>query len=182
VRHQPAADERPDHECNARPRRPGSDRCPALLAAERRSDHREARGREDRARDPLQPAGDDQRVAVGRRRAQDGREAEAEDAEQEEAPCPEQVAERPSDEQQRAERQQVRVDEPLLEREPSPEISLDRRQRDIDDGRVDEDDDGPEDARDENEAVAGLAGQVFDTRRREEGGGWRSTRSSRSTR
>jgi mannose-6-phosphate isomerase-like protein (cupin superfamily) len=59
----------------------------------------------------------------------------------------------------------------LLKREAASEVALDRRERDVDDGRVDEDDDGPEDASDEDEAVAGLRRQVFDTRRT--GGGAR---------
>ena len=80
--------------------------------------------------------------------------AEADDPDQEQAPRAEQVAERAADQEERAERQQVGVDDPLLQREPAAEVALDRGQRDVHDRRVDEDDDGAEDARDQNETVA----------------------------
>ena len=99
-------------------------------------------------------------------------EPEADDPDQEQPARAEEVAERAADEEQRAERQQVRVDDPLLEREPAAEVVLDRRQRDVDDRRVDEDDDRAEDAGDEDEPVAATrVAQVFDTRRPKGGGG-----------
>ena len=60
-RDEPAADERADHERDPGPGRPGADRGAALLALEGRRDRRERRRGEQRARDPLQRAGDDQR-------------------------------------------------------------------------------------------------------------------------
>ena len=78
----------------------------------------------------------------------------ADDPDQEQAPRAEEVAERAADEQQRAERQQVGVDDPLLQREATAEVALDRRQRDVDDRRVDEDDHRAEDAGDEDQAIA----------------------------
>ena len=75
----------------------------------------------------------------------------------------EEVAERAADEDQRAEREQVRVDDPLLEREPAAEVVLDRGQRDVDDGRVDEHDRRAEDAGDEDQSFARLFAQMLDT-------------------
>ena len=57
----------------------------------------------------------------------------------EDPPLAEDVAQRPADEDQRRERQQVAVGDPLLAREPAAEILLDRRQRDVDDRRVEAD-------------------------------------------
>ena len=74
---EPAADERADHERDARPRRPRADRGAALLAAEGRRDHGEPGRREERAGDALQAARDDQRRAVRRGGAEDRRDAEA---------------------------------------------------------------------------------------------------------
>ena len=70
----------------------------------------------------------------------------------------EQVAERAADQEERAERQQVGVDQPLLEGQAAAEVALDRGQRDVHDRRVDEDDDGAENARDEYETVAADGG------------------------
>ena len=54
-------------------------------------------------------------VPVGRGGAEDRGDAEADDPDQEHAPRPEEVAEGAADEEERAERQQVRVHDPLLE-------------------------------------------------------------------
>ena len=75
----------------------------------------------------------------------------------------EEVAERAADEDQRAEREQVGVDDPLLEREAAAEVALDRRQRDVDDRRVDEHDRRPEDAGDERQPLAHPFAQIADT-------------------
>ena len=54
-------------------------------------------------------------------------------AQQEDALAAEEIAERAADEDQRAEREQVGVDDPLLEHEPAAEIALDRGERDVHD-------------------------------------------------
>ena len=95
---------------------------------------------------PCRRARDDQRRPVRRGRAEDRGDAERDDADQEDPPLPEEVAERAADEDQRAEREQVGVDDPLLEREPAAEVVLDRGQRDVHDRGVDEHDHRPEDA------------------------------------
>ena len=63
-------------------------------------------------------------------------DAEAADADREDPPLAVEVAERAGDEDQRAERQQVGVGHPLLAGEPAAEVVADRRQRDVDHGRV----------------------------------------------
>ena len=120
--------------------------------------------------------------AVRRQRAEHRGDAERRDADHEDAPRAEEIAERAADEEQRAERQQVGVDDPLLEREPAAEVALDRGQRDVDDARVDEDDDRPEDAGDQDEPVAGSPAPGVRYSQTERGWRWRTTRSCRSKR
>jgi hypothetical protein len=85
----------------------------------------------------LQAAEDDERVRVGRERAEDGGDAERRDTEREHPHLAEDVAERASDEDQRAQRQQVGIDDPLLCRQPAAEVPLNGRQGDVDDRHVD---------------------------------------------
>ena len=61
------------------------------------------------------------------------------------------VAERAAGQIQRREHQRVREDDPLLAGEAGVEVLLDRGQREVQDGRVDERDRGPGDGRDEDE-------------------------------
>ena len=127
-------------------------------------------GVEHRARDALQAPRDDEHRSVRCGGAEHRGHAERGDPDDEQASRPEQIAERPTDEEQRAERQEIRVDDPLLQREAAAEIALNRRQRDVDDARVDEDDDRPENAGDQHQPVARVGRQVFDTRRPKEAG------------
>ena len=66
---------------------------------------------------------------------------------------PKHVAERPADEDERAERQQVAVGDPLLAGQPAAEIALDRRQRDVDDRRVEARDEGAHDRRQQHQPL-----------------------------
>ena len=66
---------------------------------------------------------------------------------------PEHVPERPAEQQQRRQRQQVSLDYPLLLGEAAVQARPDRRQRDVDDRLVEEHDPRPEDARDEDSAL-----------------------------
>ena len=75
--------------------------------------------------------------------------AERRRAEREHPPLAVDVAQRPSDQDQRAERQKVRVRHPLLRLQAAAEVTLDRRQRHVDDRPVDRRDPGTEDCRDE---------------------------------
>ena len=162
---EPAAAERPDHERDAGPGRPGADRGAAFLAAERRRDHGQAGRGEDRPRGALQAAREDQRGAVGRGGAEDRGEPERRDPDQEEPPGAEEVTERAADEQQRAEGEEVGIDDPLLQREPAAEVVLDGRQRHVHDRGVDEHDHRTEDAGHEDQAIASFGRQALDLRR-----------------
>ena len=102
---------------------------------------------------PCSPRARISSVAVGAGGAQQRGDAEPHDPEREHALAPVDVPERAADQQQRAQREQVGVDDPLLVGEPDPEIGADLRQRHLDDGAVHEDDDGAEDARDQREAL-----------------------------
>jgi type IV secretory pathway VirB10-like protein len=59
--------------------------------------------------------------------------AKGTDTEREHAPPAVDVAERPADQNQRAERQQIRVRDPLLRLQAAAEIVLNRRECDVDD-------------------------------------------------
>ena len=65
------------------------------------------------------------------------------DADREHAPLAVQVAERAADQDQRAEREQVGVGDPLLTGEPAAEVGADGRQRDVHGGRVEPRDEPP---------------------------------------
>jgi hypothetical protein len=135
-----AATERADDEGDAGPCRPGADRRAALVTRERRGDQCEARGHEQRARRALERPRCDQQLGARRHRAEQRRGAEQCQSRREDAPPPEDVPERSPDEQQRAEREQVGLDDPLLLDESGVEIVRDRRQRDVDDRAVEEHD------------------------------------------
>jgi hypothetical protein len=150
---QQAAPERPDHRRDPGPRRPRPDRRAALLGRERRADDGQRGGDEQRARDPLQRARRHQQLRGRRERAQHRGDAEPRQPDGEDQPPAEQVAERAADQQQRAERQEVGLDDPLLRGEASFEVVADRRQRHVDYRAVGEDDHRGEDAGDQREAL-----------------------------
>ena len=77
--------------------------------------------------------------------------AEPGDAEPEDPHLAEDVPERPADEDERAEREQIGVDDPLLGGEPAAQIVLNRRQSDVYDRSVDEDDRRAQDRRDQRQ-------------------------------
>ena len=81
-------------------------------------------------------------------------DAEAGDADREDPPLAEEVAERPADEDERPEREQVGVRDPLLAGQPAAEVLLDRRQRDVDHGRVQPGDERAHDRGHQREALA----------------------------
>ncbi len=80
-------------------------------------------------------------------------DAEARNTEREYPPLAEQVPERPPDQDQRAERQQVAVDDPLLRRQAAAERALDRRQRDVHHRAVEQHDARAHDAGDQRQAL-----------------------------
>src|SRR5262249_28587281 len=162
-RDEPAADERADEERDPGPGGPGPDRGAALLALEEHRDRCEGRGREQRSGHALGRARGDQRALVPRDRAQHRRDCERDDPDHEHPPLPEEVPERPADKDQRAQREQARVDSPLLEREAAAEVALHRGQRDVHDGRAAEQDRRPEDAGRERQPLAHPYAQIADT-------------------
>src|SRR5262249_54014115 len=100
------------------------------------------------------------RALVPGERAEDGGDGERDHADREDPPLPEEVAERPSDQDQRAQREEGGVGDPLLQREPAAEVVLDRGQGHVDDRRGDENDRRPEDAADEHQALAHPSAQI----------------------
>ena len=76
------------------------------------------------------------------------------DAEREHAPLAEDVAERAADQDQRAERQQVGVRDPLLAGEAAAEVVADRGQRDVDRRRVEARDERSHDRREQRQLLA----------------------------
>jgi len=136
-----------------RPRRPAADRRRALVLLEGVHDQRQRARHEQRPGDALQRARADQRSRVGCRGAQKRRDAEPRDPCREDPPPPEEVAERSADQQERAEREQVGVDDPLLRREAAVEVSADRRQRDVHERAVEEHGRGAEDAREQRQLL-----------------------------
>ena len=81
----------------------------------------------------------DQQLLRGGEAARERSQREEPDPAQEEPPVPEEVAEPAAEEEEAAEREQVRVHDPGERRLAEPQIRLDRRQRDADDGDVEDD-------------------------------------------
>ena len=111
-----------------------------------------------RARAPIRNS------TVGRDRAERRGGAEGDQPDDEHPPPAELVAERAADQEQRDQRQHVGLDDPLLAGEAGVEVVADRRQGDVDDGRVEEDDRRAEDRRDQGQAL--LAGHPSESRQR----------------
>ena len=82
------------------------------------------------------------------------RSTEAGHPDREHSPLPEDVAQRAAEQDQRTERQQVRVADPLLTGQASAEAALNRRQRDAYDTAVENRDAGPENRRYQCQALA----------------------------
>ena len=93
-------------------------------------------------------------------------DAEAADADREHPPLAVEVAERAGDEDQRAERQQVGVGDPLLAGEPAAEVVADRRQRDVDHRRVEARDERAHDRGQQRQALAAIGHATMLRRRR----------------
>src|SRR5262249_27001761 len=118
---------------------------------------------EERPGDSLRGARRDQRALVPCDRTEHRGHREGDHPDHEDPPLPEEISERAADEDQRAEREEVSVRDPLLQREPAAEVALHRRQRNGDDARVDEHDRRPEDAGRERQSLAHAVAQIADT-------------------
>ena len=157
---QGAAAGRPEHGRDPGPGGPGPDRLAARGALEGGGDDRQRAGHQQRPGDPLQGAGADQELVGGGDRAEDRGGAEGDQADDEHPPPPELVAEAAADQEQRDQREHVGLDHPLLAGEADVEAVADRRQGDVDDGAVEEDDGRAEDRRDQRQALlAGHGGE-----------------------
>jgi hypothetical protein len=106
---------------------------------EHRHDHAEDHGRGERAADPLHEAGADQHLLALRGGAGQGGGGEDGEAGKEDAALADEVADPPGQEQQAAEGDHVGVDDPGQLALAEAEVVLDRRQGDVDDGRVEDD-------------------------------------------
>ena len=89
---------------------------------------------------PLEASGDDEEQRVGRRGHRDRRDAEADQADAHDEDAPERIAHRAGDQDQGAQGDQVRVDDPLLGDQPAAQLLFDRGKGDVHDGAVEEGD------------------------------------------
>ncbi len=107
-------------------------------AGELLGDQGQGDGEHDRAADALQGAGEVEEGRVGRERAEQRGEREDPQPDREDAAAAEAVGERAGGEHERGERERVGVDHPLQVGEAAAEVLLDRRQRRVDDGDVEQ--------------------------------------------
>jgi hypothetical protein len=157
-----AAQQQPDRRARRGDEAVDADRLRLLARLlEHRHDHAQDHGGRHGAADALDEARADQhRLALGQA-ADHRRDGEDREAEQEDAPPADQVAEPAGQQQQSAEGDQVGVDHPRERRLREAEVALDRRQRDVHDRGVEDDHQHPDAQHDEREpARAG----VFDPR------------------
>ena len=144
---EPAAGERADRTRDGARRRPRADGPAARFAVERRADQRQAGRHQECGADPLGDTGGEQQLEARRQRAAERCQREDEHAGEEGASPAPAVAGDAAEQHQRAERQQVGVDQPGDRRAVRTEVVLDRRQADVDHRAVDEGEAGAEDRR-----------------------------------
>jgi hypothetical protein len=101
-------------------------------------DQRQAPGRQQRRPDTLQQPRGDQEPDHRRARAEAGGGGEERDAGEEHTDPAEAVPGRSAEQDQRGERQQIGVEDPLELAHPGAEVAADDRQRDVDHGPVEE--------------------------------------------
>ncbi len=140
-----AAEERPDRSGDSAQPRPRTDRAGPVLGVERRLDDGEASRREEGAADALKDARGDQDLGAGRQRAQGRGEREPDDPHVEDQPPAHPVAERAAEEDERRERQQVAVEDPLEVARRRAQVTPDLGHRDVHDGGLEERDPRAED-------------------------------------
>ena len=112
---------------------------PVAGFGEERHDQRQRHGRHDRPAQALHCAGDDQHRLRHRQPAGERRQREQRDADQKKPALAVKVAEPAAKEQEAAEGQHVGIDHPDQRRLGEAEVDADRWQRDIHDGRVEDD-------------------------------------------
>ena len=112
---------------------------PFIRLREEGHDHGQDHCRADGSSDALdEPRADEHRLRE-REAAQDRGADKDRQAHQEDALAAEEVADPAREKKEAAERDQVRVDDPRQPRLRETQVSLDRRQRDVDDRHVDDD-------------------------------------------
>ena len=151
---QEPGERRPHHGGDAGPRGPRADGPPAPLAVEGRRDDRQRARDEQRAAQPLDGSGRDERLVAGRQGAERRGGAEAAETGEEHPPATELVGQRAAHEEQRDHRQQVRLHHPLLAGEARVQPARDRGQGDVHDRRVEEDDSRAENRGNQREPLA----------------------------
>src|SRR5581483_11126578 len=152
VRGEHSAEQDADRAAASRSSAPDAEGDVALASlAEGRDDDRQRRRREQRAAEPLQPAGDDQRSLGPREPREQRAEREDDHADDEETTPTEQVREPAAEQQRAAEQDRVRGDHPLQARLREVEVALDRRQGDVDNRHVEDDHELRGDGERENE-------------------------------
>ena len=133
-----AAERRPERGGDGGSGGPGADRAAAHGLREARRDDGEALRHQERRADPLNRARRDQEADARRHGTGERGGREDDDADDEDEPAAETVAETAADQDEAAEHQRIGVDHPLQRRELGTERTLHRRQRNRDDGAVDE--------------------------------------------
>ena len=140
VRRQHAAEEDADCRAASGCTAVDAERDVAVAAlAERRHQERERGRGEQRATEALQGAEGDERGLRPGESAEERARREHGEARDEEAAPAEQVAEPAAEEQRATEEDRIRGDDPLQARLRKAEVGLDRRQRDVHDGDVEDD-------------------------------------------
>ena len=144
-RGQQAAEHRPGGERDPADRRPGRDPLrPGGGIGVGQADERERRGQQERRRGPLHDPRGEQDVQRRRRAAGQRGQGEGDHPRRVAARRADSVAERAAGEQQGGEGDHVGIDDPLQVAEIRAEVVADRRQRDVDDRHVEDDDEEAE--------------------------------------
>jgi hypothetical protein len=135
-----AAEQQAERAAGARDRAVDAERLAALCrVCERGGEQRQRGRRQQRGEGALQRAGRDQQAEALRGAAERGRAGEAEQAGDERPLAPEQVGDPAAEQQQAAERERVRRDDPLAVVVGEAEVGLGGGERDVDDRHVEDD-------------------------------------------
>ena len=133
---QRAAQQRPDAQGQGRDAGPDAERPRPLRRGEDRGDDGQRQPEQRRGAQALDQAADDQHLLLARGRADRRAQREQAHADQEDPPPPEHVAEPAGGDHGGGEHEEVAVDHPLQPGRGGADVVGDRRQGDVDDGRV----------------------------------------------
>lgn len=135
---QPTAKHGPDRGGDRRRARPRADRLSTTLFVEGRTDNRETSGHQECSSYSLNAPGDDQLMNGRSKTTTGGCNRENGHADQVDPTAPKQVTQGAPDENQRAQKQTIRLDHPLHIHHGRVKATLYRRQSDVDNCVVDE--------------------------------------------